>query len=172
MEIREVETRRGIVAFAFGVPDTIRSNRSIAFVATFKARQLNAPIYTQADVKIFDPSVLVFHTPEEPNSPPPTLRIARGAVSWAKHPDNRLTELWVVAAKPHLWRAERDLRQAVREAGGGIIVRICEEIKQYPERDWFCSDSTQERTQSQKAWDGRERVLKVMPFFIYKRVAS
>lgn len=163
-------TRSGVVAFAFGVPDTIRSNRSIAFVATFKARQLNAPIYTQADVKIFDPSVVVFHTSEKPNSPPPTLRIARGAVQWANQ--CRFTELWVVAAKPHLWRAERDLRQAVHEAGGGIIVRVCEEIEQYPERDWFCSDSTQERTQSQKAWDGRERVLKVMPFFIYKRVAS
>lgn len=163
---------RGVVAFAFGVPDTIRSNKSIAFIATFKARQLNAPVYTQADVNIVDSRVIVFRTQEEPSSPPPTLRIARGAVGWAKHPDNRLVELWVVAAKPHLWRAERDLRQAVREAGGGIVVRVCEEIQQYPEHEWFCSDSTQERTQSRKAWNSRERVLKVMPFFVYKRVAS
>ena len=130
---------KGIVAFAYGVPDTIRSNRLIAQIALQKARELNAPVYTQNDVNIV--SILVFRTPEEPGNPPPTLRIARGAVQWAKHPDNRLVELWVVAAKPHLWRCMRDMKAAVQEVGGGIVVRACEDIGQVPEDEWFCSDS-------------------------------
>ena len=162
---------RGVVAFAFGVPDTIRSNYHIAQIASQKARKLNALVYTQADVKL-EPGIIVFLTPEEPGNPPPTLRIARGAVRWAKHPDNRIVEIWVVAAKPHVWRCERDLRQAVREAGGGIVVRVCKEIEQIPEDEWFCPDSTQERTRSREAWNKRERVLKLMPFFIYKHIAS
>ena len=102
--------------------------------------------------------------------PPPTLRVCRGAVRWAMRLG--LDELWIVCAKPHLWRCERDLKYAVSEAKAQIAVRICEEVEQYPEDEWFCSDSTQERTQSREAWDKRERIIKIMPFFVYKLVAS
>jgi len=159
----------GIVAFAFGVPETILANRRIAEIASKKAQELNAPMYTQLDVRV-EPGIQVEYTEEEPGNPPPTLRIARGAVQWAK--SRRLTELWVVAAKPHLWRALRDVQQAVREDGMRIEVRVCKEVEQYSEESWFCPDSTQERVQSREAWDKRERVLKLMPFFVYKRVAS
>lgn len=159
----------GIVAFAFGVPETIRSNQRIARITLQKARELNAPVYTQIDVRVW-PGVEVKYTNEEPGNPPPTLRIARSAVQWAKQ--QRLIELWVVAAKPHLWRCVRDLTQSVREAGMQIAIRVCKEIEQFPEDEWFCSDSTQPRTRSRKDWQGRERILKLMPFFIYKRVAS
>ncbi len=110
------------------------------------------------------------YTEEEPGSPPPTLRIARGAVKWAKR--HGLTELWVVAAKPHLWRALRDVQQAVREAEEQIEVQSCNEVEQYPESSWFCPDSTQDRVRSSEAWDKRENIIKLMPFFVYKRVAG
>lgn len=161
---------RGIVAFAFGAPCTIRSNWHIARIASNKVRELVAPCYTQRDVNIAP--IISFRILEESGNPPPTLRIARGAVRWAKHPKNRIEEIWVVAAKPHLWRCMRDMRMAVQEAGGGIIVLACGEIEQVSEDEWFCSDSTQERTQSREAWEKRERVLKLMPLFIYKRIAS
>ena len=77
-----------------------------------------------------------------------------------------------MAAKPHLWRALRDIQQAVREAGARIEVRACKEIEQYPEDSWFCPDSTQDRVRSREAWDKRENILKLMPFFIYKRIAN
>ena len=35
----------GIVAFAFGVPDSIRSNRLIAEIASEKAWKFGAPVY-------------------------------------------------------------------------------------------------------------------------------
>ena len=159
----------GVVAFAFGVPDTIRSNRRIAEIASKKARELNGGVYTQIDIRV-DKGIPVEYTKEEPGNPPPTLRIARGAVQWAKR--HRLTELWVVAAKPHLWRALRDVQRAVREGRAWIEVRACKEVEQYPEDSWFCPDSTQDRVRSREAWDKRERILKLMPFFFYKRVAS
>jgi hypothetical protein len=161
--------KTGIVAFAFGVPDTILSNRRIAEIASKKARELNGRVYTQLDIRVED-DISVEYTDEKPGNPPPTLRIARGAVQWAKR--HGLTELWVVAAKPHLWRALRDVQRAVREDGARIEVRVCKEVEQYPEDSWFCPDSTQDRVRSRKAWDKRERILKLMPFFLYKCVAS
>ena len=160
--------KTGIVAFAFGVPSTILSNRRIAEIASKKARELNASVYTQLDVRV-EQGISVEYTKEEAGNPPPTLRIAREAVQWAKR--DGLTELWVVAAKPHLWRALRDVQQAVHEAGTRIEVRACKEIEQYPEDSWFCPDSTQNRVRSSEAWNKRERILRLMPFFVYKRVA-
>jgi len=158
----------GIVAFAFGVPDSILSNKRIAQIALQKALELEAPVYTQFDVYI-ESDIDIEFTEEELGNPLPTLRMARGTVQWAKQQGFR--KLWVVAAKPHLRRCLRDLRYAVREAGAQIDVLICKEIEQYPEDEWFCLDSTQERTRSRKAWNKRERILRFMPMFLYKRVA-
>lgn len=161
--------KTGILPFAFGVPETILSNRRIASIASQKARELGAPVYTQLDIHI-DDGVEVEFTEEQPGNPPPTLRFARGAVEWAMR--KNLTDLWIVAAKPHLWRCVRDLTHAIREAKAQIKIHVCEEIECYPEDEWFCADSTQERTQSRKNWKGRERVIKFMPFFVYKLIAS
>lgn len=161
----------GIVAFAFGAPSVICSNDLIARIASWKAREFNAPVYTQLDVRI-EPGIMVEFADEIPGDPPPTLRIARGAIRWAKQ--RGLTELWIVAAQPHIWRCARDLAESVREAGGGwqISIRICDEIDQYPEDSWFCFNSTQTRTRSRRNWQGRERAIKLIPFFIYKRITN
>lgn len=159
----------GIVAFGFGVPETILSNQRIAQIASQKARELGAPVYTQLDVRV-ELGIEVKYTDEEPGNPPSTLRFARGAVQWAKQ--RGFTRLWVVAAQPHLWRCLRDLGQAVTEVGAQIHVVHCPEVLEYPEDSWFCPDSTQDRVRSRGEWDKREKVLKLMPFFIYKRVAK
>ncbi|MEJ0021282.1 MAG: hypothetical protein WDN47_01730 [Candidatus Doudnabacteria bacterium] len=162
-------TRKGVVAQAFGVPDSIRSNERIAWMAGRKALQLEAPVYTQRDVRI-DDGIEVEYTPEEPGNPPPTLRIVRGAVAWAIRLG--IGELWLACAKPHLWRCKRDLEYAIREAGVRITVRVCEYVERYPEHEWYCADSTQPRVRSEKEWRRRERIIEWMPMFIYKRVAS
>ena len=160
----------GVIAFAFGTPFSISPNVRIACIARKKARELNASIYTQQDVRLITTSP-VEYTDEEHNNPPPTLRIARGAIKWAVR--NGIQELWVVAAKPHAWRAMRDLRMARREAGASIEINLClEEIDQYPADSWFSLDSTQERTRTHQAWRNRELILRYLPFWIYKRVAS
>jgi hypothetical protein len=161
--------KAGVVAFAFGVPHNIQSNRWIAEIASLKARELCAPVYTQADGCV-QSGIRVEYTPEEPGNPPSTLRMARGAVAWAQQ--NKLTTLWVSAAKPHLWRCARDLKYAICEARAQIVVRICKEIEQYPENEWYCSDSIQPRVRSRKEWRKRECILEWMPMLLYKRVAS
>lgn len=166
--------KAGIVPFAFGVPANIRPNVLIANIAARRARELDAPIYTQIDVSIntiCQPVVEVEYFPQtKPKNPPPTLRIARGAVRWAKR--RGISEFWVVAAKPHLWRCLRDLRYAVREAGLRIPVLLCREVHDYPEEGWFCKDSIQFRTQAKEAWEKRERILRRIPMWLYKLVAG
>ena len=159
----------GIVAFAFGVPCIIRSNQFIAYIASWQARNFGAPVYTQLDVCI-EPGIEVQYTDEQADSPPSTLQIARGAIQWAKHLG--FTELWIVAAKPHLWRCIRDLTYAVQEAGVQIRICVCQEIEHYPEDQWFCLASTQERTRSKQGWQKRERFLKLLPMWVYKHVAN
>lgn len=160
--------KTGIVAQAFGVPHTIHSNKIIARIASQKARELSAPVYTQLDVLV-EPEIDVEYTYEQPGNPPPTLRMTRGAVQWAKN--KGFKELWIVAAKPHLWRCVRDLTYAIREAGEQIEISACREIELYSD-EWFCADSEQERTRSKWNWWSRELIIKLMPLFIYKRIAS
>jgi len=168
MEVRKV----GIIAFAFGMLETILSNQRIAQITLQKVRELNASVYTQLDIAyILVPEIVDIQSIRNDEfGPPPTLRIARGAIQWAKR--RKITELWIVAAEPHLWRALRDVQQAVREAEEYIEVRICEEIKQYPRGSWFCLNSAQKRTRSWWNWHKRELIFKFMPFFIYKRIAG
>lgn len=171
--------KAGVVAFAFGMPGTILSNRRIAEIATKKARELNAPVYTQLDVFV-GKDVRVERIKQKCiDNPPSTLRIARGAVEWAKR--NDITELWIVAAKPHLWRARRDVQEVVYEKEGitefqfpDRMIRVygCKEVEQYSENSWFCSDSLQDKTCSREEWNKRESLIKLIPFFLYKLVAS
>lgn len=164
-------TRPGVVAFAFGVPKTLRSNRLIGEIASAYARAEGALIYTQHDVPV-ESGIDVTYIEQQRGEPPPTLRIARAAALWAKK--KHIDHIWIVAAQPHIWRCERDLLRAFRETGTSIWMDRCREIDAIPipDSEWFCRESEQERTRSPGQWEKRERILRRMPFFIYKRVAS
>lgn len=154
----------GIVAFAFGRPCSLCSNKIISRIASQKARELSSSVYTQLDI-VVESGIPVEYTEEEKDFPPPTLRIARGATQWAKK--EKIDRLLIVAAKPHLWRCVRDLEYALREKGLKIDVATCKEIEQYSS-EWFCPDSDQEHTRSKWTWFFREVILKFMPFSVYK----
>ena len=180
--------KKAVVAFAFGAPSNITSNGRIAEIAVKKAIELACPadirqalIYSQKDVyfsyslkRLVPPAMSAFvnvqYTAEAEGDSPPTLRMARGAVAWAKRLG--IGELWIVAAKPHLWRCKRDLEYAVREARARIKVCVCGEIASSREDEWYCPESTQPRVCSKEAWRKRERILELMPMFIYKLIAS
>lgn len=148
--------KAGILSFAFGAPETILSNRRIANITSQKARKLGVPVYTQLDICI-DDGIEVEFIEEQSGNPPPTLRLARCAVQWAKY--KNLTEIWIVAAKPHLWRCVRDLTYAFQEINLQINICVCEEIEQYPENEWFCVNSAQKRTQSSDNWKSRGLIM-------------
>jgi hypothetical protein len=160
----------GIVVFSFGVPYDILSNLRIAVFARLEAEWFNAGIYTQKDIQIEkrEPEIPVTYTKEEPGNPPPSLRIARGAIQWAK--DLGLSKILVIAAKPHIWRCARDLKYAAKEAGISIEIEKFKPILQF--KCWFDSESTQERVHSARNWWPREIILRLMPMFIYKRIAG
>jgi len=169
----ENDGKSGIVAFAFGIPWDIDSNWQIAQIALKKAIEFNAPIFTQDDIAIENRAIDVTHTFNDVSTgnPPSTLQISRRAVMWAK--EYKINKLWIAAAKPHLWRCLRDLKQAVLEAGIKMEVYACDErINSYPEDSWFCINSEQKHTRSKEEWDKREGVLRRIPFFLYKWITK
>jgi hypothetical protein len=127
-------------------------------------------MYTQRDIRVGPGIDVTLISQGEFEDAPPTLRIARAAVAWAK--ERGLKNLIVVAAVPHMRRAMRDTKKAVAEIGAAIEITRAAASLGYPEDSWFCPESTQERVRSRKIWNRRERILKFMPFFLYKLFAS
>lgn len=161
----------GIVAFAFGTPSTIWSNKQIANIASRKAQELGIPIYTQRDVPVpIRGGVETIRIEEKFGKPPSTLRIARAAVQWAI--ECGFTTLLVMAAKPHLPRALRDIERTIQESG--MVLKVCafEEINRFSENSWFCIDSPQWQVRTREAWEIREKILNLLPFSIYKYIAK
>lgn len=163
-------THAAIVAFAFGTPGTLRSNRHIAALASAKALAVQAPIYTQGDVLPLPAGLEVEMTAERPPERVPTLRIARGAVRFAQR--RGVTALWLCAAKPHLRRCRRDLAYAIREVGAAMTVHEVEDPARHADAFWFCAGSTQADTRSAALWRLRDAVLMHLPMRLYASVAG
>jgi hypothetical protein len=159
-----------VVAFAFGAPNTLRSNRCIAEMASRAAKTLNAAVYTQRDVMPIEPGIEVELTQENYPQRVPTLRIARSAISWARERGH--DELWICAAKPHIARCLRDLHYAIEEANAEIALRLWETREQHPIGFWFCAESAQPDTRLRTIWQARDAVLMNMPMRLYATVAS
>ncbi len=160
-----------MVAFAFGAPSWTLPNSLIAGIATEKARELGAPIYTQQDIDLvvyIARGGKVEYIKEKSGKPPSTLRMARSAIRWAKK--LKIKELWVVATRPHHWRCVRDLEEAALEKKLNTEIRVCHEIMKVPFDNWFSESSTQKRARSFKAWEIRERTLRSLPFWLYKLI--
>jgi len=159
--------KAGIVAFGFAVPETVTSNRQIAQITEELALEHDAPIFTQYVVSI-EEGFAVENADDRPNDPPPTLRIARKAVAWARH--RRIEKLIVVAAIAHRWRTTRDMRMAIEESGATIQLEFCEEVSRY-EKWFFPNENEQWYTKTAVRWYLRDALLWLMPWWLYKRIA-
>ena len=162
--------KAAVVAFAFGTPNILRSNRYIAEMAAMKAGPLRVPIYTQYDILPVADGVEIEHTPEKYPDRVPTLRIARGAVAWALR--RGIDVFWLCAADPHLARCSRDMHYAIREANATIEVRIVQGTSPQPIDFWFCLESRQTDTRNQWIWKFRDTILMHLPMYLYSRIAS
>ena len=160
----------GVVVFAFGAPSGTSVNLSIGGRASAEAWKFSVPVFTQRDVPLHS-FVRRERVSEREGKPPSTLKLARHAVAWAIQ--NQFTELRVVAAQPHLWRAVRDTKAAVRETGFKFLkVSTCEWNGQ-PESDlWFTRESTQLRGRFKILFWVREAILRGMPFGLYKQIVG
>lgn len=159
-----------VVAFAFGVPNALPGNRAIAAAASAQARSIGGAVYTQQDVLPLQYGIEAVLVEEHHPVRVPTLRIARGAVLWAK--SRGLSELWVCAAPPHMARAMRDLRFACGEAGAAISLKPCDGLDARPTGFWFSPQSSQPDTRLRWLWRMRDSVLLSMPMWLYARIAS
>lgn len=170
-----LETRKGIVALAFGMPPSVMSNVAIRETAQAAALALDAPIFTQYDCGITtdDSPVGVRHITETPGKPPPTLRICRAAAQWATA--LCLDEVHVIGAPPHLWRCMRDMKESLGEIGSGIRTYSWAEPElrdSHPPGFWFCAEGTQWYTNRRLNWAIRDIILKCMPWRMYSLIAK
>lgn len=184
----------GLVVYAFGTPHSNMSNKALA--GGVKQLILQSPetrfhIYTQNDIQFKDIELLnVTYFPQlNDEEAPPTLRIARGAAQWARQ---RVDKVMVLAATPHRWRALRDTRKAFQEAVVDIPIQLMQFMHPYYLHDmghyfnnyeptifigddtsyWFDPNGTQIRAASRSHWEKRERILKLMPYPIYRIIAK
>ncbi len=167
--------KKGIVAFAFGMPFSIPANEAIHDVACGAAHIMNAPVFTQLDCGIMNPHVPngVWILPQIPdtNPPPPTLRIARFAAAKAK--ELGLTELHVVAAPPHIWRCMRDMRMAMKETCLDATLSACGQdifLEEHSPSYWFYAKGEQYCTRYRWWWTIRDAILFFTPLWLYKRI--
>jgi hypothetical protein len=170
--------KTGVVAFAFGFPNTTFANRRIMEQALFYTYEQgqdvyesgSAPVYLQRDVAPLPEHLGIDCTvhPQSSAEPPSTLGVARGAILWAK--ERHIEILKVAAAPMHVHRAERDLYAAAREAC--MRVHIAKRGLVFTsEKEWFIG-SAQRHTSSPWVWYPREYTLKLMPFWLYKYITA
>lgn len=158
---------KGIIVFAFGQPSTISANKHLADFSRSLALSLGIKyVFTQRDIGI--DSIINFfivERVEEDEKPPSTLFIAQKSLAWAK--SHNLEGVVVFAAPQHRWRCLRDIKKVYFGSNIRIIVPKVPNDHSF----WYNRDSTQARTRSWLLWWPREILLRLLPFFIYKRVA-
>jgi hypothetical protein len=158
---------KGIVAFAYGLSSLSPSNLRITEIAMYESRQIAGQVFTQRELRI--PGAYSVDAGGQ-QGPIPTLRMARDAVQWARILG--LEELCIVAAHPHAWRCLRDMEYAMREVGFVIPIYLSDEIQKVPLSVWFEDNSGQWHTRSRWTWYLRDTILKLMPMWLYVRIAS
>jgi hypothetical protein len=161
-------TRVAIIGFSFGAPAAILSNKLLARIISEQAGPLGASLaFVSFDIPSENfPERVKAEYMEDSSS---TWRFSQSAARWAAREE--VTEIIIIAAGPHRWRCERDLRRAIRETKARINVFCCQEGGQYPEEEWFCPDSTRPQTRSQESWERRERIIRWLPFPVYKLIS-
>lgn len=149
-----------VVIFSFGSKET-KGNKILALLGTI-ARKRKMAIITQKDIPLSaeDGGTIIF-VEDFKNSPGwhSTLWVAYAAkeICESRGMEKKCV---VVVAKPHLSRCVRDMEK--------IGFCVLESITQ--EYNWFDLDSEQPWTTSWFKWWRRELLLRLMPWWLYKKV--
>ena len=162
---------KAVVALAFGIPASLHSNKCVALSASEQAKKLGGvPIFTQLGMKMHYDLPAIQVPGEYPGHWANTMQMAHAAVRWAK--ENGVTELWVAAATPHMWRSLRDFRYAVAAVGALITIRECPQAKHFTNNDWFRLESEQLHTRSKWHWLLWELPLRCIPMSLYTKLTD
>lgn len=158
------QQKSAVVAFAFGSPFTLSSNKEIARVASEIAEDVGCPVFTQELVPV-TPGRDIRHVIEPENDYfASTFSIAQQAISWADGAD--VKRLYVVAAHVHIRRCMRDLRWIALRKWSNIVFLSRPVKVSWQEGSW------QKRVRSPWQWYPREYLLRALPMWLYERVTS
>ncbi len=155
-----------IVAFAFGVfkeqDQHEFPNWHIARQAEYFAKKFSIPIVTQKDVPVNTTRIEVLFVEKEKCLS--TLDVAKKVAELAEKRDWHRAR--VIAAPPHEWRCRRDLRRlGFKEVEGDDYFRFF-----YSSKVWFSKKSIQPWTRSLIRWWLREIPLRLIPWWLYKKI--
>lgn len=163
--------KTGIIVFAFGRPHTLDCNKHLASRAQSLAWDPDIKsIFTQRDISIENiRQAVVIQYVDECERPPSTLFMAEKSLEWAKK--HGLKKVYILAALPHKWRCLRDAKKVFHHSGVEVEFAHNFDAPFHLKQPWFNKNSMQLRTRSSWSWWPREALLRMLPFFIYKRVA-
>lgn len=172
-------TEQVILAFAFGNPHWLKSNKVIAKRAVNLARIFNADIFTQKDILI-DKGVArhycimyaenkAIRQEDDYQEYLSTFDIIERFARCAKK--EKWEKVWVVAAPQHIGRCLRDLEKTLKKENLKIEILI-DSVDDYDKNTWYSEESTQWRTRSPLLWWLREIPLRIMPWRLYKKIAK
>lgn len=153
-----------VVAFAFGIGPKSPANQSVREAALAVP---NVAIVTQEDLGNHERFIQI---KDGPYGPPTTLMIAREAVTYAIK--KRRSTILVAAAPPHLYRCMRDVRRVIEEHRLDHLIRA-EVLPLRPPQGpyhWFYPNPQAHTTIAWRWWM-RETMVRLLPFFIYRRIA-
>lgn len=165
-----------ILAFSFGSPCWLKSNQVIAKKTVILAKILNADIFTMKDILINKEFAHYHHVEYAENiinngvnkKYLSTLGLIRCFARYAK--GKVWEKVWVIAAPQHIGRCLRDLEKTLKKENLRIEILIGNDAD-YDEEFWYFKDSTQRCTRSPFIWWLREIPLRLLPWWLYKKIA-
>lgn len=162
-----------ILVFAFGSYENIRPNRLIADRATYLSLPGCADIFTQKDVPLDRINPIFAENITAKKDYLSTLDVIKTFVNWITVSSIRGEgggiSVYVVAAPQHQWRCCRDLKKVLKEHG--LTMKMFIDIDDKPEEDMYDKYSSQWWTRSWWQWWLHEIPLRLMPWWLYKKIA-
>ena len=163
--------RKVILAFAFGAPENIRPNRLIAHQTTYLSLPRGADIFTQKDVPLDQLSTVFAENVTAKKDCLSTLDVVQAFVNWIMVLLAREGEIWdkciIVAAPQHRLRCCRDLEKTLKEYKLAMEIIIDDELEA---EDMYDKYSHQSWTRSWWQWWLREIPLRLLPWWLYKKI--
>jgi hypothetical protein len=154
----------------FGFTPKGKANIYLAWISLALARDYQIPIFTQKDVAVHlrdkDDNVNVFVADQE-NEHISTLALVKIFEREAKF--YKWKNILLVAAPPHIWRCRRDLEKFGFEVGT-FLKDILEGFSRKPK--WYNKSDPQFWVRNPIIWWSREIILRLMPFWLYRKLAA
>ena len=166
-----------IFALSFGKPDSISSNRAIASIAIKISLDLDIPIIADNSISLssFLYNVSFIGPPAYEHES--TINLAKIFACLPGMKKGKWDKVIIVSAPDYMWRAIRDVKDALRESG--VSCEVCDWRDYIDNRlvcdrfyKWYDKNSTQLWTRIRLLFAIREIILKLMPFWLYKKVTT